>query len=344
MTRKSNDQWVKSIIENKKRASIPVMTHPGIEMTGKKVIDAVTCGETHYLAIKAMADTYPASASTIIMDLTVEAEAFGCKINFGEDEVPAVMERLVQDLESVKKLQVPDMNSGRIREYLKASHLAALHINDRPVFGGCIGPFSLAGRLFDMTEIMTAAIIEPETISLLLEKCTRFLLQYIVEMKKTGVNGIIIAEPAAGLLDESMCNQFSSAYVKEIIDAVQDENFMVILHNCGNTGHLTQSMINTGAKALHFGNRIDMLQTLKEVPSNILVMGNLDPVGVFKMSNPDQIKAFTLELLNATKEYTNFVISSGCDTPPGVPPENVIAFFETVANFNNLINSKQLTY
>ncbi|NJO70115.1 MAG: hypothetical protein HC830_13295 [Bacteroidetes bacterium] len=243
-----------------------------------------------------------------------------------------------------KTFECQGIENGRIKEYLKASALAAKHITDRPVLGGCIGPFSLAGRLFDMTEIMTSAIIEPETINLLLEKCTAFISMYALEMKSCGINGIIIAEPAAGLLDESMCEDFSSRFVKQIVDVLQDENFMVILHNCGNTGHLTQSMINTGARGLHFGNKIDMIQTLKEVPNNILVMGNLDPVEVFRMSNPHQIRSFTKDLLVSTKEYSNFVISSGCDTPPGVATENIAAFFETIADYNrNLTTIKSLT-
>ena len=41
---------------------------------------------------------------------------------------------------------------------------------------------------------------------------------------------------------------------------------MVILHNCGNKGHLTQSMIATRAKALHFGNAINMVEALSEIP------------------------------------------------------------------------------
>ncbi len=64
-------------------------------------------------------------------------------------------------------------------------------------------------------------------------------------------------------------------------------------------------------------------------------MGNLDPVGVFKMSDSKQIKDLTTELSKATKDYFNFVISSGCDTPPGVPKANVDAFFYAVNIFNN---------
>jgi len=323
-------EWAMNIQKSSKRVAIPIMTNPGIDLIGKKVLNAVTDGEIHFNAIKALQELYPSAAATIIMDLTVEAEAFGCKVNFSDDEVPSIAERIVSDKETVDKLKVPTIEAGRIKEYIKATKLASDAISDRPVIAGCIGPYSLAGRLFDMTEIMTAIYLDPETISTLLEKCTDFLILYIREMKKTGANGIVVAEPAAGLLSEDMCEMFSSIYVKKIVKEVQDDNFMVILHNCGNTGQVTTSMVNTGAAALHFGNKIDMIQTLKEVPTDRIVMGNLDPVGVFKAMTASNVKRATKELLDATKQFNNFVISSGCDTPPGVPIENIKAFYEAV--------------
>lgn len=326
--------WISGVIGQDQRSAMPIMTHPGIQMTGNRVIDAVTHGDIHFRAIKAMADHFPSLAATMIMDLTVEAEAFGCSINFTEDEVPAVSGRLVNDFESVQRLNIPSLTSGRVPEYLRAARLAAENIHDRPVLGGCIGPFSLAGRLFDMTEIMTAAFLEPETIKALLEKCTIFLRNYARQLKKNGMNGLIMAEPAAGLLDESMCDAFSSVYIKRIAQDVQDDDFIFILHNCGNTGHVTQSMIRTGAHGLHFGNRINIIQALKEVPSHILVFGNLDPVTAFKLSSPLELKRMTSELLNASSDYPNFVISSGCDTPPGVSLANVCAFYDALHEYN----------
>jgi uroporphyrinogen decarboxylase len=229
---------------------------------------------------------------------------------------------------------VPGVDTPRITQFLKAATLAAAKIKDRPVFGGCIGPFSLAGRLFGMTDIMTAVFLEPETISILAGKCTTFLSSYIHELKNTGINGIIMAEPAAGLLDESLCNNFSSKFIKTLVDTFQDEKFMVILHNCGNTGHVTRSMISTGARGLHFGNRVDMKEVLTEVPSNIIVFGNLDPVGVFKSSTPAQVAGETRKLLELTRDFPNFVLSSGCDIPPGVSLDNINAFYDTLKEYN----------
>lgn len=327
-------KWISDILESDKRIAIPIMTNPGIELCNYKIIEAVTDGQKHFEAIKKLNDTYPAGASTVIMDLTVEAEAFGAQINFPEDEVPAVIGCLLPGTESIEKLEVPGLEKGRISEYLKANELTAGSIQDKPVLAGCIGPFSLAGRLFGMTEIMIAIYTDPEAIHLLLEKCTQFLSLYCKAIKKTGVNGVVMAEPAAGLISNSDCSAFSSAYITRIVEELQDDNFIIVLHNCGNTGHCTPAMIETKAAALHFGNKIDVSEALKECPADILVMGNLDPVGVFRMSTPDEVKEATLDLLQKTSGYKNFVLSSGCDIPPHVPFENIDAFYDALKQFN----------
>lgn len=326
--------WINQILESKKRSALPVMTHPGIEAIGKTVKDAVTNGEVHYGAIKYLADTYDTEACTVIMDLTVEAEAFGAQINMPEDEVPSVIGRLVSDSDSVNALAVPDLSAGRVPEYLLANKLSAENIQNRPVLSGCIGPYSLAGRLYDMSEIMVAIYIEPDTVCALLDKCTEFLINYCKALKDTGTNGVLIAEPAAGLLSDEDCMAFSTKYVKKMVDAVQDDNFTVILHNCGNTGQCTHAMLESGAKALHFGNKIEMKDVLKECPADVVVMGNLDPVGIFKQATPETVYSKTKELLEEAGEFKNFVISSGCDIPPHVPAANIDAFFEAVKEYN----------
>ena len=139
------DIWIQDILDNRQRIAIPIMTHPGIELVGKTVYEAVTDGRVHYEAIKALNDKYPAAACSVIMDLTVEAEAFGATIDFPKDDIPTVVGRLVSDFESVEKLEIPDMMSARIPQYLLANRLAVENITDKPVFGGMIGPFLWLG-------------------------------------------------------------------------------------------------------------------------------------------------------------------------------------------------------
>jgi len=328
--------WIDTILKSEKRIAMPIMTHPGIESNGNCVRDAVTDGDVHFQAIKTVSEQFKTTACTVIMDLTVEAEAFGAGIMLHDHEVPSVIGRLVSDAQSVNTLEIPGLEKGRVPAYLLANKLAAENIKDKPVFSGCIGPFSLAGRLYDLSELMVAIYIDPDTVMQLLSKCTEYLLNYCKALKASGTQGVIIAEPAAGLLSDDDCRIYSSDFVKQIVDVVQDESFTVILHNCGNTGHCTKAMLDSGARALHLGNAIDMVVALKQCPPDVILLGNLNPVGVFKQGTEESVRIATHDLLEKTAGYKNFVISSGCDLPPFVPEANIRAFLETVENFPDI--------
>lgn len=328
-------QWVADVIRQQEVAAVPVMTHPGIELNGHSVREAVCNGRVHADAVALLAQKYPSAAACTIMDLTTEAEAFGAEIAFSDIAVPAVVGHLLNGVDDIHRLQVPSLRAGRIPQYLKANLLAVKMVTDRPVFSGCIGPFSLAGRLYDMSEIMVLIYEHPDTAHELLTKCTDFIEKYCLALKETGAHGVVMAEPAAGLMSNDDCKVFSSQYVKRIVDRVQDEHFMVILHNCGNTGHCTEAMVATGAAAYHFGNKCRMEEVIRDVPPTALAMGNIDPVSVFKDGTPEQMRQVTTDLLEQMKPYPNFVLSSGCDTPPHTPFTNIDTFFDTLKHWNS---------
>ena len=53
--------------------------------------------------------------------------------------------------------------------------------------------------------------------------------------KEAGADGIVMAEPLAGLLSPALAEEFSAPYVKRIVEALQTDDFLVIYHNCGNS-------------------------------------------------------------------------------------------------------------
>lgn len=317
------------------RIAMPIMTYPGLQLADTNILEVVKYGEAQFKCIEALSQKFNSAAAVTIMDLSVEAEAFGSPVKFSREEVPSVTKNIVHDEKSIKALKIPAVGDGRTGSYITAAKLASQHIKDRPAFGGIIGPFSLAGRLFDMTEIMCAVMTEPKPIHMLLEKVVSFLIEYAKAFKSVGANGIIIAEPAAGLLSPELCEEFSSRYIERIVEEVQDDYFMVILHNCGNTRNLVPSMIGTGAMAFHFGNAVDMSDIMPQIPWGRIAFGNIDPVSVFKNGTAEDVRIKTWELLEKTFSYKNFILSSGCDIPPGTPVENIEAFFSKLEEFNS---------
>ncbi len=327
-------QFIDEIMTSPLRKALPIMTSPGMELIGARPREVFQDGALQFRCIEALAEVCPADVAVTFMDLSIEAEAFGCEIAFSELENPTVVGALANDEAAVEALKVPEPGAARTGEVLRCAELCAKHL-ERPVFGGLIGPFSLAGRIADMTEMMMLAAGEPEVAHALLRKTASFLKSYLLAIKSTGVAGALIAEPAAGLLSPEMCREFAADYVRDIIAAVRDDSFMVVLHNCGKTEKQVDALLSTGADALHVGNAVDICTILDQVRPPVPVMGNLDPASVFKAMTPSEVYAKTSELLARTAAYPNYVLSSGCDLPPAVPIANVKAFFDALEAYND---------
>ena len=316
--------------------AMPVATFPGVTLTGTTVRDLVQDAWKQSETQLAFHRRFGTRVLMSCMDLSVEAEAFGAAVTFSDTEVPTVTGRLVTDEGAASSLPVPPIGTGRTRVYLDAVARLARLGEGVPVIAGMIGPFSLAGRLFGVSESLLATASGPEAIEGLLEKVTGFLLAYAAAFKSAGASGIIVAEPSAGLLSPRGLAAYSSPYVKRIIEGVEGGGFEVILHNCAaKTIHL-EAVAASGAHIVHFGAPMDIPAALAKLSPGTIVCGNLDPAGVFVGSTPEAIARLTRNLISATKGHGNFVISSGCDIPAATPLANLDAFFHEVSAAGHL--------
>ena len=327
------NKWIDDLIAAKIKKPMPVLSFPGIQLIDAQVDELVKDGDLQAKCQRALIDRFDMLAVVMFMDLSVEAEAFGSPVLFSDDEVPTVTDNILKTEEDIDNLKIPAVGDARTGEYVKGVAETVKLITDRPVFAGAIGPFSLAGRLLDMTEIMIKSMTEPESVIKVLEKVTEFLIKYIKAFKEAGAHGVVIAEPAAGLLSPQLNAEFSVPYNKQIVDALQDESFIVIYHNCGNVDPLIEDILTIGAKAIHLGNSTKLEDILPKIPGDIVLMGNIDPSGQFRHGTIESITAETNELLSKCAKYDNFVLSSGCDIPPQSSLENISAFFEAADAF-----------
>jgi len=326
--------WVGSLQKSGPKKALPILSFPSIALLGVQVSELIADSDLQADGMKLVAQRTDAAAAVSLMDLSVEAECFGAAVRFSGSEVPTVTGRLIDSMEDAESLQIPAVGSARSGVYIDAIRKAVGLISDRPVFAGMIGPFSLAARLFDVTDIMMDCYDDPDMVHTVLNKVTTFLIEYASAYKDAGANGIVLAEPVSGLLSPALEAAFSSPYVKRIVDAVQDDSFILIYHNCGNnTPVMLDSILSTGAAAYHFGNAIDIAAVLETVPSDTVVMGNVDPAGVLRRGTPETVRAATLELMEQCAVHPNFVVSSGCDIPPLTPWENIDAFFAAVEEY-----------
>ena len=328
--------WLQNIAASKAKSPMPILSFPSVQLLGVTVEDLIASSDLQARGMKAIADAVPSLASVSMMDLSVEAEAFGSSIHFSHNEVPTVVGRIVETQEDAEALAVPDLQKARrCGLYIEAIRKVCGLITDRPIFAGIIGPFSLAGRLMDVTEIMVSCYTDPELVHKVMEKTTAFLTSYAEDYRGTGAGGILMAEPLTGLLSPELEEEFSTPYVKKIVSAVQTENFLVGYHNCGNNvPSMARSLFGVGSAFYHFGDSIHLKEMLEQAPPGVPVMGNISPSGEFLGGTPDSMRRAVYRLMEECGRYPNFVLSSGCDIPPKSSWDNIRAFFSAAEDFS----------
>ncbi len=309
------------------RLPMPIGVYAGLEITGASVREAVSSAEAQAQAVLALHERFDTPVMLTAMDLSAEAETYGCEVRMSDDEIPTVIGRRATSLDEVAALPDPRPGDCRTAVHLGTVQKLVAAGGGTPVLGGMIGPFSLAARLFGVSEALEATAAGPEVVEALLEKVTPFLADYAIAFREAGAAGVIMAEPAAGLLSPRGMARFSSAYVRRIVEAAQTEDFAIVLHNCGaKLAHLSK-VLESGAEIYHFGEPMDILAALEKVDGSVILCGNLDPSAVFRYSTAEQVRERTRQLLEAARPYPRFIPSSGCDIPPGTPVENLEAFY-----------------
>lgn len=309
---------------------MPIGIYAGIELTGATVKEAVTDPQIQYEAVMAMHERFQTPILQTAMDLSAEAEVFGCEIRMYEDEIPTVIGRKVTSAQDLAELIMPAVGEGRTSVHLQAAEKLVQNSTGTPVLGGVIGPFSLAGRLFGVSEALELSLADPDLLHQLLQIASQFITAYVLAFREIGAAGVIMAEPAAGLLSPRGVSKFSSPYIKEIVTATQTEDFTLVLHNCGAKLVHLPKILEAGAEVYHFGEPMDIGAALDTVDDDIILSGNLDPTNVFFNGTPAEIIEKANLLLKLTSQHKNFVPSSGCDLPPHVPLKNLEAFYATI--------------
>lgn len=333
---KYGKEFFTKLLCTKQKKAMPLLSSPGASLIGATLRELTTQSMLQLAAMECIAERTDALGSVSLMDLSVEAEAFGAQVRFSNDEIPTITGALIQTASQAEALLIPAVGTARTQIYLDAAQKSSERIADRPVFAGMIGPFSLAGRLQGVTNALINCYRQKQMVQILLEKCTAFLIAYAKAYKSCGLAGIIMAEPLTGLLSPKLAAAFSHPYVKRIIAAVQDDTFSVIYHNCGNNiPVIFDALLDVGARGYHFGNATNMKDLLQRAPQHVFIMGNIDPTAYLSSTTPASIAHATRTLLEECAAYPNFIPSSGCDIPAQSSWENIDEFFAVIADFKN---------
>src|SRR5208282_699150 len=129
------------VLNSPNRLAMPIAMYPGLALTGAEVRDIVTSSQAQFDTQAALHQRYRTPFVMSAMDLSAEAQAFGCSIQMSVHEIPTVTGRLVTRLEEAQTLPVPKVGDKRTGVYLETVSRLRKISDDTFVLGGCIGPF-----------------------------------------------------------------------------------------------------------------------------------------------------------------------------------------------------------
>ncbi len=313
-----------------RRLVAPLIGFPGLNMTGCTVKLAQQNYGEHYKVLHAIAETFAPDVIFPLMDLAVEANALGRFTVFPETESATVPKTpfSLDELTRIRHINVAF--DTRILGYVETVKLMSIGLPDSILKGAyIIGPYSLAALLMGADEAAMATVLHAEELHWVCQFTTEVIQKYARLLIAAGAQVIVILEPTAVMLGPDQFAAFSAQYVRHITESCKYTGVATIYHTCGNTMPLVEEMAASGVNAISLDSPeagVDLAQVALRVPSEVVIMGNINPTGKMLTGRPAQVEAEVKTLLNQMRPFPNFVLSTGCDLPQETPLENIHAF------------------
>lgn len=323
MIRRTSLAWI--VREQERPPVIPLMGFPGLQINHTTLKQNGFNWGVQFWTIFELLRRFEPDGIFTFMDLSVEANALGLPVRYPLHESPSVEYAVVRSKEDVKQFYHLDpLMDGRVHVFVETMRLMSQYLN--VLRGGyVIGPFTLAALMIGATDTAMATIEDPELLHETLNFTTHVITRYANALTAAGADVLAILEPTAVMLSPQQFREFSGAYVKKIVDAIES---MPVLHICGNTTHLLDQMVATGAQGLSLDAPVDFPAAARRLPSDVVLIGNVSPTVVMVDQTPAGVYAETRALMEAMSPFRNFVLSTGCDLPPETPLANIQAFMD----------------
>lgn len=313
-------------LKTEPKAASPCLFYPVAKEMNLSLSELLTDSNKQKEVLIKIAESYPVSAVIRMTELWCEAAAFGMNCTIVEQDFPKLGAALYTNVDELESAVIPPAINSITEPLIQAVKLAAPRIS-KPLIVGVTAPYTLGSVLGGSEEFMINCMTEPEIVHRFLKKITAFLVEYILEYKKAGADGIILAEPSIAMISPAMTEEFSNQYIEQMINAVQDDTFSVIYHNCGAVNPHLPVLAKLSVHAFHFGNDVDLSLAFDTIPPDRIIMGNIDP-RLFLGENGMKIKGIAEELLAKYSGFQHYICSTGCDLSPNALPQMIHLFLQ----------------
>jgi uroporphyrinogen decarboxylase len=298
-------------------------------MAGKTIRDYVTSGsELADCQIRAL-QRYGYDAVFAVMDVNIETEAMGSRLVYRSHDYPYVLEHVFSKTANLDAFSIPDPSSaGRMPEILEALRIMRRETGDEVLVVGCVlGPMTLATQLAGMEEALYLEIDDPASFERLLDFSARVAVGFGAAQVEAGAHTVLVFDPSASMavIPASFFREFELPRLNKIFKAFQAAGASAgWLHIAGPLGPVLALSGQTGADIFNFDYCVDPNDVLAQSGARLCFNGNIKSLD-FETAQPEDILKESVRLRGLFSSRGGFILSSGCEIPPGSKPENIAA-------------------
>jgi uroporphyrinogen decarboxylase len=270
-----------------------------------------------------------------VMDLSVEAQVLGAEVEFPEKAFPYLKSHPLKDPERYEDIPPLEVRSTRLSVFIDSVRLIAESVKSNLYISSyVIGPFTLAGHLFGIDNLMELTLEDEEITGLLVNHCAKLVEPYIEAQTVAGTDNIVILEPSASssLISPTFFKMFSFQPVKSLISRIHRLGVGATLHICGKTSKILEMMSDTGADVLSIDSHVKISEAKELLKNRVGLMGNVDTT-LMVNGTPNDVRTAVDECIAMTSNGQGFILSTSCDMPIEVPEENLASLVTTSMNY-----------
>lgn len=261
----------------------------------------------------------------LISDPYRETSAFGAKIQYIPDGVPRCLNYVVQTIDDVVNLKIPDVyKTERTLDRIKAGEVLAQKTQGNiPVIGWIEGPLAEACDLAGVQNMMMQLMMDPDFANRLMDKCMFTAKDFAKAQIEAGCEIIGMGDAVCSQIDAETYETFVKERHKELIEYIHSLGGKIKLHICGDTNHLLPHYKDLDPDILDLDWQVEISHARSVLGEKAILAGNINPVLVQDKTR-DEIFSLCHSLVEKHKNE-RFILSAGCEITVLTPSENLKA-------------------
>jgi len=257
-------------------------------------------------------------------------EALGGKLRFEGASAPKLEGPVLKELGEARKLALEKIQQNLILRTVRTASSSLKRSLGGRAFRVVVanGPFTFAGQLLGVNQLMLALLDAPDQVRELVEISVKAICLFLEPLlEERIVDGVALADPTSSgdLISRANFEEFSLPGITRMAQWVREREAYLFLHICGNTKDRLDLIARSRIHAFSLDHKVDLASAQELLQGKACLAGNVDPVEIMLRGTEAQVEEKAKECLEIAAQEGGYILMTGCDIPPDVPIENVKA-------------------